>query len=239
MARKIVFASGKGGVGKTTLAVAVGKALAECEQRVLLVDFDNLRGIDLLVGASESVVYDWGDVLLDRCSIDAAIYEAGGLSLISCPRKYGEATPKKMVELIEKLNKKFDYILFDAPAGIGRGLQLAAAAADKGILVATPDYVCVRAAFAAADELLGCGVSEVRLIINRAVKKDIRKKKMLNIDAVIDSAAVQLLGIVPEDGYLRFGAMGGSVYKKGQTSYKAIKNIAKRLNGENVPLSFT
>ena len=239
MARKIVFASGKGGVGKTTLTVAVGKALAERGQKVLLVDFDDLRGIDLLVGASEAVVYDWGDVLLDRCSVEEAIYKADGLSVMSCPRKYGEATPKKVRKLIGSLDKRFDYILFDAPAGIGRGMQLAAAAADKGILVATPDYVCVRGGFTAADELTECGVGEVRLIINRAVKKAIRQKKMLNIDAVIDSTAVQLLGIVPEDPYLRFGAMGVSVYKKGQASYNAIKNIAKRLCGENVPLSFT
>lgn len=239
MARKIVFASGKGGVGKTTLTVAVGKALAERGQKVLLVDFDDLRGIDLLVGASEAVVYDWGDVLLGRCSVEEAIYKADGLSVMSCPRKYGEATPKKVRKLIGSLDKRFDYILFDAPAGIGRGMQLAAAAADKGILVATPDYVCVRGGFTAADELTECGVGEVRLIINRAVKKAIRQKKMLNIDAVIDSTAVQLLGIVPEDPYLRFGAMGVSVYKKGQASYNAIKNIAKRLCGENVPLSFT
>lgn len=239
MARKIVFASGKGGVGKTTLTVAVGKALAERGQKVLLVDFDDLRGIDLLVGASEAVVYDWGDVLLGRCSVEEAIYKADGLSVMSCPRKYGEATPKKVRELIGSLDKRFDYILFDAPAGIGRGMQLAAAAADKGVLVATPDYVCVRGAFTAADELAECGVGEVRMIINRAVKKAIRQKKMLNIDAVIDSTAVQLLGIVPEDPYLRFGAMGVSVYKKGQASYNAIKNIAKRLCGENVQLSFT
>ena len=90
MARKIVFASGKGGVGKTTLTVAVGKALAERGQKVLLVDFDDLRGIDLLVGASEAVVYDWGDVLLGRCSVEEAIYKADGLSVMSCPRKYAE-----------------------------------------------------------------------------------------------------------------------------------------------------
>ena len=239
MARKIVFASGKGGVGKTTLTVAVGKALAERGQSVLLVDFDDLRGIDLLVGTSEAVVYDWGDVLLGRCSIEESIYKSDGLSVMSCPRRYGDATPKKIRELMKGLDKKFDYILLDAPAGIGKGVQLAAAAADKGVLVATPDYVCVRGAFTAADELMECGVGEVRMIINRAVKKAIRQKKMLNIDAVIDSTAVQLLGIVPEDPYLRFGAMGVSVYKKGQASYKAIKNIAKRLCGENVPLSFT
>lgn len=239
MARKIVFASGKGGVGKTTLAVAVGKALAGYGQRVLLVDFDNLRGIDLLVGASEAVVYDWGDVLLDRCEVSEAIYKADSLSIMSCPRKYGDATPKKVANLIKSLDKNFDYILFDSPAGIGRGMHLAAAAADKGVLVATPDYVCVRGAFAAADELFESEVSEVRMIINRAVKKDMRHKRMLNVDAMIDSAAVQLLGIVPEDPYLRLGSMGASVYQPGQVSYRAISNVARRLNGENIPLSFT
>lgn len=45
MARKIVFASGKGGVGKTTLTVAVGKALAERGQKVLLVDFEDRKSV--------------------------------------------------------------------------------------------------------------------------------------------------------------------------------------------------
>ena len=239
MARKIVFASGKGGVGKTTLTVAVGKALAEYGQRVLLVDFDNLRGIDLLVGAAEAVVYDWGDVLLGRCNAEDAIYKAGGLSIMSCPHKYGETTPKEIAALVREIEKDFDYVLCDSPAGIGKGMHLAAAAADKGVLVATPDYVCVRSAFTAAEELFESGVQEVRMIINRAIKKDILRKKMLNVDAVIDSTAVRLLGIVPEDPHLRFGAMGASVYKKGQTSFRAINNIAIRLTGESVPLSFT
>ncbi len=238
MAKKIVFASGKGGVGKTTLTVGIGKALCEMGNKVLLVDFDNLRSIDLLVGAAQSVVYDWGDVLLGRCTIQEAIYTDKGLSIMSCPRKYGEATPKKVGELIRTLDKKFDYILCDAPAGIGRGMHLALAAADKGILVATPDYVCVRGAFTASDEMLENGIKDIRLIVNRAVEKDIKKSKMLNIDSVIDSTAVQLIGVVPEDPFLRFGAMGVSVYKKGQVSYSAFKNIAKRISGLNAALSF-
>lgn len=238
MAKKIVFASGKGGVGKTTLTVGIGKALSEMGYNVLLVDFDNLRSIDLLVGAAEAVVYDWGDVLLNRCFVEDAIYKAEGLNIMSCPRKYGDATSKTVGELIRSLDKKFDYILCDAPAGIGRGMHFAVAAADKGILVATPDYVCVRAAFTASDEMFDGGIKDVRLIINRAVKKDIKKKKMLNIDAVIDSTAVQLIGIVPEDPFLRFGAMGVSVYEKGRVSYPALKNIAKRISGSSAALSF-
>ncbi len=239
MAKKIVFASGKGGVGKTTLTVGIGKALAQSGKRVLLVDFDNLRSIDLLVGAAESIVYDWGDVLLSRCSLDEAIYTAGDLSIISCPKSYGDATSKSVGEFIASLDERFDYILCDAPAGIGRGMHLAACAADKGILVSTPDHVCVRAAYAASEEMLKCGVGDMRLIVNRAVKKDIRKNRLLNIDSVIDSTAVQLIGVVPEDPVLRFGAMGGAIFKRGQASYSAFKNIAKRINGENVLLSIS
>lgn len=238
MAKKIVFASGKGGVGKTTLTVGIGKALSEMGYNVLLIDFDNLRSIDLLVGAAEAVVYDWGDVLLKRCSVEDAIYKADGLSVMSCPRKYGETTAKQIAALVKGLDKKFDYILCDAPAGIGRGMHLAAAAAEKGILVSTPDYVCVRGAFTASDEMIDAGISDIRLIINRAVKKDIKRKKMLNIDSVIDSTAVQLIGVVPEDPFLRFGAMGVSVYKKGQVSYDAFRNIAKRISGVSAALSF-
>lgn len=238
VAKKIVFASGKGGVGKTTMAVGIGKALSKAGKSVLIVDFDNLRGVDLLVGAAESVVYDWGDVLLDRCLPENAVYEADGLSIISCPRKYDSFTSKQVGAFIKSFDKKFDFILCDAPAGVGRGLHLAFAGADKGIIVATPDYVCVRGSFTAADEMIDGGITDVRLIINRAVKKDIKKKKMLNIDDVIDRAAVQLIGVVPEDPSLRFGAMGISIYKKKQVSYPALTNIAKRIEGESVPLAF-
>lgn len=238
MAKKIVFASGKGGVGKTSVAVGIARALTQLGKSVLLVDFDNLRSIDLLVGAAESVVYDWGDVLLGRCGEQDAVYSTGGLSIMSCPRRYDAATSKDVGMLIRSFDKKYDYILCDAPAGIGRGMHLALAGADKGILVATPDYVCVRAAFTASDEMLERGISDIRLIINRAVKKDIKRKKMLNIDSVIDSTAVRLIGVVPEDPKIRFGAMGCTICKKGQLSYPSFMNIAKRLSGESIPLSF-
>ena len=238
MAKKIVFASGKGGVGKTSAAVGIARALTQLGKSVLLVDFDNLRSIDLLVGAAESVVYDWGDVLLGRCGAEEAVYTCAGLSVMSCPRKYDAATSKDVGTLIRSFDKKYDYILCDAPAGVGRGMHLALAGADKGILVATPDYVCVRAAFTASDEMIERGISDIRLIINRAVKKDIKRKKMLNIDSVIDSTAVRLIGVIPEDPKIRFGAMGCTICKKGQLSYQSFMNIAKRLSGESVPLSF-
>ena len=48
---KILFASGKGGVGKSTAAVCLARALAKRQKRVLLVDCDvGLRALDLLAG---------------------------------------------------------------------------------------------------------------------------------------------------------------------------------------------
>ena len=59
MAKIIVVTSGKGGVGKTTTTAALGAALAQGGQNVVVVDFDvGLRNLDLVMGAERRVVYD-------------------------------------------------------------------------------------------------------------------------------------------------------------------------------------
>ena len=236
MAVKIVVASGKGGVGKTTLTVALGKALTAFGNRVLIIDCDRLRSVDLLVGITKELVYDFGDVILGRCEAEQAVYEQKGLCVISCPSDYENITVDGMKKLVEHYDCDYNYILFDAPAGIGEGLKLACAAAEKGIVVSTPDLVCVRSACTAAREMEKMGVPESRLIINRAHKKDIVKGRLLNVDKVIDSTQVQLIGVVPEDEKLKLGAMGGDIYKKRQLSYTAFSNIAKRICGQYIAL---
>ncbi|MGN1443942.1 MAG: AAA family ATPase, partial [Acutalibacteraceae bacterium] len=77
MAKKIVIASGKGGVGKTSVAVGLAQALAARDKSVLIIDCDTLRSVDLLVNAGETMLYDWGDVILERCSLDDAVYKTG------------------------------------------------------------------------------------------------------------------------------------------------------------------
>src|SRR6266700_2433647 len=59
MAEVLVVTSGKGGVGKTTSTAALGAALAQTGQNVVVVDFDvGLRNLDLVMGAERRVVYD-------------------------------------------------------------------------------------------------------------------------------------------------------------------------------------
>ena len=238
MARKIVVASGKGGVGKTTVTIGLGKALAAGQKRVLIVDFDNLRSVDLMLGAAQDVVFDWGDVIKGRCAPEEALLQKQGVSFFACPPSYDGITPQQVRDLIQKIEADYDYILFDAPAGIGTGLLLAAAAAQRAIVVATPDLVCVRSACRAAQELEGQGIQNSRLVINRAVRRDIRRKLLLNIDDVIDATGVQLIAIIPEDRRLRSAGMEGIVYLPGQVSFDAFTNLSLRVQGRNVPLAF-
>ena len=236
MAQKIVIASGKGGVGKTSICVGLGKALSTMGYRVLLIDCDCLRSLDLLTGVTEKMVYHVGDVIFGRCDFEQAVYENEGLSVMTCPESYENISDYSMTWLIRKNEHNFDYILLDAPAGIDRGLQLATSVADRAIVVSTPDLVCVRSACTAGREIEKCGVDNIRLIINRVLKKDIVKGRLLNFDSVIDSTQIQLIGIVPEDPKIRLGSMGRTIYKRGQVSYKALTNIAKRITGKNASL---
>lgn len=238
MAKKIAIASGKGGVGKSSLTVGIGKALAARDKKVLLIDCDCLKSIDLLTGITEFLLYNWGDVIKERCESENALYSAGDVSVITCPDTYEDITAEQMKVLIKKYENDFDYILLDSPAGIDRGLTLACSVADRGLVVSTPDLVCVRSACIAAREMAKQGIADTRLVINRVKKRDVTKGRLLNVDSVIDSTEIQLIGVVPEDAKIRLGSMGQGIYKKGQVSYKAFQNIAARLEGISVPLKF-
>ncbi len=236
MAEKIVIASGKGGVGKTSVTVGIGKALYKMGKKVLIVDCDVLRSVDLLTGVTEGLLYDWGDGVLGRCEPHQAVYASKDVSVMTCPPSYEGITVPNFKAFLQNFEDEYDYILLDAPAGIGRPLETAAMVSDRGIVVSTPDLVCVRSACTAASVMYGRGLEDIRLVINRVMKKDIKKGRLLNVDAVIDSTQVQLIGVVPEDKKIRMGAMGKNIYNKGQESYIPLTNIARRICGEYIAL---
>ncbi len=236
MAEKILIASGKGGVGKTSLCVGIGRALSTMGKRVLIIDCDSLGSVDIYTGITRKLVYNWGDVIKGSCDVSEAVYRAGDVAVLACPGDYSGVTTEKMKELVSFFDDGFDCILLDSPAGTGWGFRLAAAVADRAIVVSTPDTVCVRSVAAAAGALREMGMADVRLVVNRVNRKEIVKGMLLNIDSVIDSVQVQLIGIVPEDPKLRMGAMGEGIYRPKQDCFVPITNIARRICGEEVPL---
>ena len=74
MARKIVVTSGKGGVGKTTVAANLGAQLSRRGERVILCDTDfGLNNMDVVTGVENLVVYDIVDVIEGRCRAKQAL----------------------------------------------------------------------------------------------------------------------------------------------------------------------
>ena len=77
MSRKIVFTSGKGGVGKTTVTASLGLILAKNGYRVLLVDGDiGLNNLDVVANVEDLIVFDLIDVLFGNCRLNQALVES-------------------------------------------------------------------------------------------------------------------------------------------------------------------
>lgn len=238
MAEKIIVASGKGGVGKTSLTAGIALALAAKGEKVLVVDFDIGQGsAAFMLGAQNLPVFNWGDALKNSCDNEQTLGSANGVSFICAPNKPDpEFTEKKLKAFIAYFDSDFSYILFDSPAGVSGTFLLAAACADRALIISTPDEVCVRAAKSAAKELRKKNVDKIRLIINRFDKNPTVKGKYLNIDEVINAVGVQLIGVVPEDKNISYSASTGFVNLKDCPAKAAFGRVADRVRGKRVRL---
>ena len=101
-----------------------------------------------------------------------------------------------------------------------------------------PDAASVRGAERVARRMEEACIMRIRMVVNRVRPRLIRYGVAANIDDVIDTAGVQLLGLVPEDeDVISCAGSGKSVvqYKKSGAA-QAYRNIARRLEGERLPL---
>ena len=150
MAKVLVVTSGKGGVGKTTTTAALGAALAQSGQNVVVVDFDvGLRNLDLVMGAERRVVFDLINVVQGVAKLPQALIRDKRLENLwllpaSQTRDKDALTDEGVGRVIAELRSRFDWILCDSPAGIERGATLAMRYADEAIIVTNPEVSSVR-----------------------------------------------------------------------------------------------
>lgn len=237
-----VITSGKGGVGKSTVAVGIGRALAQRGHRVLLVDCDaGLRSLDRMTGVEEQLVFDMADVVCGRCSPAEAIYPCAGeegLFLLPAPSSSeGMVSPGVMRKLVPLLTRYYDHVLLDSPAGVGSGFRSAACGADRALIVCTPDPVCVRGVGVVTALLDKLGTDQRRLVLNRFSGGLFRSTGAYrDLDAVIDASGVRLMGLVPEDPALAAAFLRGKRAQESSPGMKALSRVAGRLEGEAIPL---
>ena len=239
----IAVVSGKGGTGKTSFTSGVGSALAQAGRRVLCVDCDvALRNLDLALGLTDRAIMDFTDVAQGRCPLETAAVEhpdISGLFLLTAPtRSRGcPVTESQMAALLDTAREGFDYCFLDAPAGLDSGFQLATCAADRAVVVATADASSLRDAQHTVMELQRFPTGQLHLVVNRVRKKMLRSMHA-TIDDAIDRAGLPLIGVIPEDDGLPLSLNKGVplLLSRSQGAAAACRNIAKRLEGERVPL---
>ena len=242
-AKVVTVTSGKGGVGKTTATANLGVALARMNKKVVVVDADiGLRNLDVVMGLENRIVYDLVDVIEGRCKLRQAMIkhkQFPDLYLIPAAqtRDKTAVSPADMIQLADKLRPEVDFILIDSPAGIERGFRNAVAPADDVLIVTNPEVSAVRDADRIIGLLEAANKGPGRLILNRVKLEMIRKGEMLSADDVTDILAIKLLGIVPEDEGVVPASNSGVPITLNEHSRagQAFRNIARRLNGENVP----
>jgi len=242
MSEVIVITSGKGGVGKTTSTANIGVALAMEGKKVVLIDTDiGLRNLDVVMGVENRIVYDIVNVIEGVCRTKQALIKDkrfDGLFLLPAAqtRDKSSITPENMVKLCEELKKEFEYIIIDCPAGIEQGFANAIAAANRAIVVTTPEVSAVRD----ADRIIGLleanGIYDHKLLVNRVRIDMVKKGDMMNINDIVDILAVELIGVVPDDENIIITTNRGEPAVMGKSKAGlAYRNITKRIIGEEIP----
>lgn len=238
MAKKVLVFSGKGGVGKSSVTVCLAKSLLRLGKKVLLIDADvGFRSLDLIMGIGVGIVFNWLDVIESNCKYENAVVSGDGNEpdLLTAPAQYSKNINfENMKNLVDFYDSKYDYIFIDAPAGTGELNDVFTKLCDSSLLIATPDLVSVRSASVASNKVYENNNNiEMRLIINRFNKEDVLCGRQMKVDDVIDSTAVQLIGVVPEDDSIRLLPVKNDILKYPRDAFD---RIASRVIGENIPL---
>lgn len=245
MGKTLVVTSGKGGVGKTTVTVNVGAALAKEGMNVLLIDADlGLRNLDLMMGLENRIVYDIVDVLEGRCRLRQAVVrsrqeERLAMLPASQTRNKNALEKGQMKALIEEIQDSYDYVLTDCPAGIEQGFCNAVEGAQEALLVCTPEVASVRDADRVAGLLAVSETDKVHLIVNRVRADMVRRHEMMSVQDVEEILGLHALGAVPEDPLVVRAANLGEplAYAVRSAAGEEYRKIARRLMGQREPES--
>ncbi len=244
MGELVAILSGKGGTGKTSVCAGVATALAQSGYRVLCIDCDvGLRNLDISLGLADSGALSFLDVLQGGYALEQAPRHPAypNLAFLTAPIH----TPAEQIDtdafrgLLTYARWQFDYIFLDAPAGVDAGFRMAAAHADRCLLVTGASPAAVRDAARVGELLELMGKKDTRLIVNR-VQKGMFSQLQLTVDDIMDTAGLPLIGIVPEDVNVILAAASGVPlldFKRRTPAATACRNIAKRIQGLPVPIS--
>jgi septum site-determining protein MinD len=195
------------------------------------------------MGLENRIVFTLLDVIEERCRLKQALIKDKRFpNLYLLPtaqtRDKDDVNPEQMLNLVKELKEEFDYVLIDSPAGIEQGFENAAVGADRALVVVNPEVTSVRDADRVIGKLDAKGIEDHQLIVNRLSYEMVRRGDMLDVNDILDSLAIKLIGIVPRDEEVTIATNKGEpvVLNDKALSGQAFNNIARRILGEEVPI---
>lgn len=206
----VAILSGKGGVGKTNLALNLSYALFRANHRVLIMDFDvGLANVDVLLGLSpEKNLQDLFRPEVTAQDVMLGI-EPNGFDFL--PAASGVPELLEMDDdmrevLFQKLNMVFsgyDYLMLDLGAGISPTVLSVAAMSHLRVLVVTPEPTSLTDSYAVIKVLrTQYGIEDFHILVNQAANAAEAKTTFARLDAACQrflNIGLQFLGGVRSD----------------------------------------
>jgi chromosome partitioning protein len=155
MARRVVIASQKGGVGKTTIALNLAVALAERGRRTLLADLDPQGAIGFSLAKGDTELPGLAELLSGVATAAEVVIATrlAGLSLLPRGRldptdvdsfETEVARPGALDRAFAACEKACHFVIVDTPSGLGRVATSALACADFALLAFQTESLALR-----------------------------------------------------------------------------------------------
>jgi flagellar biosynthesis protein FlhG len=244
--RAIAVTGGKGGVGKSTVALNLAMAYAQRGARTLMVDTDlGMADLNLLLGvAPGKSMLD----VLDGAPIEEALVSAHGIHLLPALNgsylleTMGPAGRRRVFAAIDSLSHQFDTLVIDVAAGIGANQVAFAGAVTETIIVINPEPLSMADAYACLKALSReQGLRHAYVVPNRVASRvqadELVQRLSLLVSRFLD---VELLALpaIPADSSVSEAAEHGvplMVYRPDAPAARAIRAISRTLDTLALP----
>jgi flagellar biosynthesis protein FlhG len=243
--RVVSFTSGKGGVGKTHTVVNTAITLASQGFSVLVFDADlGLANVDVILNIQPKGTLH--NVLKGECSLDDILIEApGGITIIPAASGIEEIQGLKASEKmllmneIERIAHRFDFLLIDTPAGIGSDVMYFNSAAAEIVCVITGEPTSLTDSYALIKVLsAGYGEKTVSVVVNNVATESDAKAAFNTLSNAVTKflqVDTRYVGWIPSDETVRQCIMERRPIAAEFPSSRAARGIADvaRKLGEN------
>lgn len=242
-ATTIAITSGKGGVGKSCIAVNLAIALAEAGRSVCILDAClGLGSVELLCGVSG--YWNLSHFLTGARSLDEIVRKgpagisivpgASGLSDLADADKEVQAD---LLEQIQSLESSHDVLIIDTGSGIHRAVREFVLAADQALVVTTPETTAIADAYASVKALGAVDGPALSLVINAATSDQQATEigeRLVKTASTFLQTEIRIAGSVRQDA-----AVPASVAHRQplmlqspqSAAARDIRNLASRLSG--------